>query len=155
MPVTDLTVIPQALTSAAGDLSALGSSLAEANTLAAASTTDVVPAAADEVSAAIAELFSGHGAWWQQLAAQAARFQQEFIQTLAAAANTYSGAEAANTAAVGLGENILSLQTGPGFAATLSSSVPVDLLLRLTNTGLPIVGPWLNAWALAAVGATP
>ena len=129
-----LTVVPAALTAAAGDLSALGSSLAEANTLAAASTTDVVPAAADEVSAAIAELFSGHGAWWQQLAAQAARFQQEFIQTLAAAANTYSGAEAANTAAVGLGENLIGLsQTG------VSSSIPLDVLLGLTNSGIPVL----------------
>ena len=153
--MTDLSVIPAALTTAAGDLSALGSSLVEANTLAATSTTDVVPAAADEVSAAIAALFSGHGAWWQQLAAAAQDFHAGFVQHLAGAAQEYLAAEVVNRGMVGLGENIASVQTGPGFAATVSSSVPVDLLLRLTNTGLPIVGPWLNAWALAAVGATP
>ena len=60
---------PEMMTSAASDLSHIGSSLTAAHAAAAAPTTAVVAAANDEVSAAIAQLFSGHGRAYQALSA--------------------------------------------------------------------------------------
>ena len=48
------------LAAAAADVAGIGSSLSEAHAAAAAPTTAVIAAAEDEVSAAIASLFSGH-----------------------------------------------------------------------------------------------
>lgn len=56
---------PEALDSAATDLVVLGSTLGAATAAAAAQTTGIVAAAHDEVSAAIAALFSAHGQAYQ------------------------------------------------------------------------------------------
>ena len=66
---------PEMMAAAATDLGNIGSSLSEANAAAAASTTRVITAGEDEVSAAIAALFSAHGQGFQALSAQAAAFQ--------------------------------------------------------------------------------
>ena len=71
---------PEFVTAAATDLAGIGSSLSEANAAAAASTTKVIAAGGDEVSAAIASLFSGHGQQFQALSAQAAAFHSQFVQ---------------------------------------------------------------------------
>ncbi|MGB9307828.1 MAG: PE family protein, partial [Mycobacterium sp.] len=82
---------------AAGNLANLGSTLSEANSAAAAQTTSVTAAAADEVSAAIAAVFAEHGQSFQALSAQAAAFHQQFVQTLSGGAQAYAAAEAAST----------------------------------------------------------
>ena len=69
-----VTVAPEMLASAASDLAGIRSMISEANAAAAPSTTAVMAAAGDEVSAAIASLFSGHGQQFQALSAQAAAF---------------------------------------------------------------------------------
>ena len=63
---------PETVASAASDLSSLGSTIRTANLAAAPSTTSVVVAAQDKVSAAIAALFGGYGQKFQALSAQAA-----------------------------------------------------------------------------------
>ena len=67
-----------------------------ANATAAASTTRVIAAAEDEVSAAIASLFSGHAQAFHALSAQAADFHSQFVQALNAGARAYASSEAAN-----------------------------------------------------------
>lgn len=62
-------VAPELLESAAHDLAGIGSSLGEATGLAAAPTTSIVAAGADEVSTAIAALFGSHGQEFQALTA--------------------------------------------------------------------------------------
>lgn len=52
---------PEVFAAAASDVAGIGSSLSAANVAAAVSTTGVLTAAGDEVSAAIAALFSGPG----------------------------------------------------------------------------------------------
>ena len=52
---------PELMTSAATDLATIGSTLSAAQAAAAARTTGIVAAAEDEVSAAIAAVFSAHG----------------------------------------------------------------------------------------------
>ena len=79
---TYLITAPEALTTASQDLTRIGSSLTAAQSAAAPSTTAVVAAAGDEVSAAIASLFSGHGQGFQALGAQAARLHSQFVQAL-------------------------------------------------------------------------
>ena len=68
------------LATAAADVAGIGSSLSAANSVAAAPTTAVVAAAEDEVSAAIASLFSSHGQAFQTLSAQAGAFHAQFVR---------------------------------------------------------------------------
>jgi hypothetical protein len=56
---------PEMMTSAATDLATIGSDLSAAHSVAAARTTAVIAAAEDEVSTAIAALFSSHGTAFQ------------------------------------------------------------------------------------------
>jgi hypothetical protein len=86
---------PEMMTAAAADLATIGSNVNAAHMVAAAPTTSVIPAAADEVSASIAHLFSQHAASYQALAGQAAAFQEQFVQHLTAAAFSYTDVEAA------------------------------------------------------------
>jgi PE family len=89
---------PGMLAATAADVAGIGSSLSEANGAAAPATTRVIAAGSDEVSAAIASLFSGHGKGFQALSAQAAAFHSRFVQALIGGAGAYAGAEAANAA---------------------------------------------------------
>ena len=83
------------MTAAASDLAGIGSNLNAAHLTAAASGVAVIPAAADEVSAGIAHLFSAHAQDYQALAAQASAFHEDFVQHLTASAASYASIEAA------------------------------------------------------------
>ena len=74
--------LPEMLTSAALDLSNIGSAVTAANAAAWAPTAEVLAAAADEESAAVPLLFAGHGQAYQALSAEAAAFHFQFVQTL-------------------------------------------------------------------------
>ena len=95
-----VTALPVELASAAADLQSIGAVVAAGNTAAAAPTTGVVPAAADEVSALTAAHFAAHGALYQELSAQATAIHELFVSTLGASACSYAVAEAANAASV-------------------------------------------------------
>jgi hypothetical protein len=82
------------MTAAATDLTGIGSNVSAAHAMAAARTLLVMPAAADEVSAGIAQLFSQFGQNYQALAAQAAAFEEQFVQILNASAGAYVDIEA-------------------------------------------------------------
>jgi hypothetical protein len=88
---------PEIMTSAATDLATIGSNLCAAH-MAAAPTAAVIPAAADEVSAGIAHLFSQYGGGFQALAGKASVFHDQFVHTLKASAGAYTSAEVANAA---------------------------------------------------------
>jgi len=90
--------VPELMAEAATDLATIGSNLSAAHAAAAPSTLAVIPAAADEVSASIAHLFSQHAQDYQALAGKAAAAQHQFAQNLKASAASYAHAEAANTA---------------------------------------------------------
>jgi PE family len=85
---------PEIMTSAATDLVTIGSNLSAAHTAAAPATLAVLPAAADEVSTGIAQLFSQHAADYQAMAGQAAAFQDQFVQILKTCAGWYASCEA-------------------------------------------------------------
>lgn len=61
---------------------------------------EVLAAGADEVSAAVADLFGAHAQAYQALSAQAALFHEPFVHAMTAGAGAYAGAEAADAAAL-------------------------------------------------------
>ncbi|ORW94390.1 lipase [Mycobacterium sp. IEC1808] len=84
------------MSAAATDVASIGSVVATANRGVAGATTEVLAAAEDEVSTAIAAVFSAHGQGYQALSSQAAAYHQWFVQALAGASGAYSATEAAN-----------------------------------------------------------
>lgn len=71
----------------------------------------VLAAGADEVSAAVASLFSGHAQAYQTLGTQAAAFHERFIQALSTAAGAYGSAEAANASPLQQALNVINAPT--------------------------------------------
>lgn len=94
-----VTTHPEALASAAAGLQSIGAAVAAENTAAAAPTTGVVPAAADEVSALTAAQFAAHAVLYQEVSAQATAIHELFVSTLGTSAGSYAAAEVANAAA--------------------------------------------------------
>ena len=94
-----VTTQPEALTAAAGILQGLGSGMAAGNMAAAAPTTGVVPAAADEVSALTAAQFAAHAQMYQAIGAQATAIHELFVNTLGISAGSYAATEAASAVA--------------------------------------------------------
>jgi PE family len=131
---------PEIMTAAAADLETLGSTLSAAHQAAAPSTLAVIPAAADEVSASIAHLFSQHAADYQALAGQAAAFQHQFVHNLKASAASYASAEAANTAL---------LQPLAATADSIGSALGAfwDQLVNMFNAAVGQLGNlWTTFW---------
>jgi PE family len=135
-----VTVVPEFVGEAAGQIEHIGSALSAAHAAAAGSTTSVAAAAGDEVSAAIAAVFSSHAQAYQALIAQAAAFQTQFTKSLNAGAASYIGAEIANMQAAAappglqaIGDEILSVLEG---ASAQQIELPLDLAgAVITATG--------------------
>ncbi len=92
---------PAELTGAADNLQGVGSTMIAQNAAAAAPTTGVIPAAADDVSALTAAQFATHAEMYQVISAQAAAIHEMFVSTLGASAGSYVATEAANAVAAG------------------------------------------------------
>jgi hypothetical protein len=101
MVSSHLNAAPEALASASAGLSGVGEAIKEATSVAAPSTTSIVPAAADEVSAAITRLFGTYGQHFQALSAQTAAFHARFVHLLSSGGAAYAAAEAANADPLG------------------------------------------------------
>ena len=96
-----VTTQPEALSAAATNLAAIGTTMSAENAAAAAPTTGLVPAAADEVSALTATQFAVHAQMYQAVSAQAEAIHQLFVSTLGTSATSYATTEAANALAAG------------------------------------------------------
>jgi hypothetical protein len=95
-PMTFVTTQPDMIAAAAGQLAGVGSDLTAHNAAAVASTTAVVPAAADEVSALTAAQFASHAAMYQAVSTHAAAVHELFVSVLSASADSYGTTEATN-----------------------------------------------------------
>ncbi|MCV7125198.1 PE family protein, partial [Mycobacterium lacus] len=105
---------PEALAAAAADVAGIGSALRSANAAAVTPTTAVSAAGADEVSAAVAALFSRHGYAYQDLSARMTAFHDQFVQVLNSSSNAYATAEAANVSPFqAAGQQLLNLINAP------------------------------------------
>jgi len=138
-----VTTQPEALAYAAGKLQTLGSAMAAESAAAAAPTTGVVPAAAEEVSALQAAIFGAYGSLYQSVNAQAATIHELFVHTLGASAGSYAAAESANSATTAspLSARIAGLLGSAGNAAA-SADPPGGNLANITNIG---TGNWSAA----------
>jgi hypothetical protein len=94
-----VTTQPEALSAAATNLQGIGSGLNAQSAAAAAPTTGVVPAAADEVSALTAAQFVAQAQLYQAVSQQAAAIHEMFVNTLGTSAGSYAATEVANAAA--------------------------------------------------------
>ncbi len=114
-----LVVTPELLASAAADVQGIGAELDAAHAAAAVPTTGLVAAGADEVSTAVAALFSGHGQAFQALSGQASAFHAQFVQALSGARRRVCGRggrerlAAAGRGAGGVGHPVVFALAGP------------------------------------------
>jgi hypothetical protein len=135
---------PEALVTATSDLAGIGSTLGTASAAAAAPTTGVLAAAADDVSAQVAALFSEHGLGFQQASSQLAAFQEQFVQTLSAGAGSYAAAEAnaAQTLASAVDAPAAALLQNPvvGGAAVQASAGAATVSGALSNVANRVAG---------------
>lgn len=90
---------PEMLAAAAEDLAGIHATLGEATTAAAAPTTGIAAAGADDISAAIADMFGSYGQEFQALGAQASAFHDEFVNLLRSGADAYLSTEAGSASA--------------------------------------------------------
>jgi hypothetical protein len=134
-------VIPGELATAAEDLGNIGTRLEEANAVAALPTSSILPAAADEVSAAIASLFNNQSTTFQELAARGAAFHQGFTQLLGAAFTAYTGTE--QTALQALRNAISDVESPLSsiFSSNEMATAPTNIppLIVPTNSSVAIV----------------
>jgi hypothetical protein len=135
---------PEAVTGAATDIARIGTWLSAANTAAAGSTTGMVAAAEDEVSAAVASLFSSYGQEYEALSARAAAFHSQFVLALSGGAGAYAAAEAANESLLQLLEEEV-INDG-----LFLINLPTNLLV-----GRPLIGNGYNGTTTAQGAGTP
>jgi PE family len=135
---------PEMMAAAATDVAAIGSTLRAAHLAAAAPTVAVLPAAADEVSAAIAQVFSQAAQSFQGLVGKASAFGEHFAQQLTGGGGAYAAAEAVNAASVAADSNsiIQELIDAPagflqGFNSLYNSTTGV-LKFALSFVELPV-----------------
>lgn len=127
-----LVAAPGVLAVAAADLADIGSVLDGARLAAAVSISELVPAAQDEVSKAIATLFSAHGVGFTALSERMSAVHADFAAALDAAGGAYAAAETANVEQV-----LLGVINGPALALL----------------GRPLIGNGANATSPGQAGA--
>ncbi|OBK52033.1 PecA family PE domain-processing aspartic protease [Mycobacterium sp. 1081908.1] len=135
-----LLAVPEVMSDATTSLASIGSTVSAAQAAAAAPTTGVLAAAGDEVSTAIAAMFSQYASAYQALSAQAGTFHAQLVQTLTTGAGAYAATEAANaTPLETLQQDLLGLINAP------------------TNTllGRPLIGNGANGITTAQGVGTP
>jgi hypothetical protein len=152
-----LTTLPEALAAAAAKLEGVGSGMAAQNAAAAAPTTAIAPAAADQVSALQATQFSAFGNLYQSVAAQAQAIHQQLVSALGSNAGSYSATEASNQAAAASTpvSGLLGLFSTPGtaggaasfgingvqnFTAAASDLISMASIGTLQGSGAPAAG---------------
>jgi PE family len=91
-----LSVAPDVVTTAAGNLECIASALGDANAVAAIPTTGVMAPAADAVSEAITQILGTHGEEYQALSTEILSFHEQFVSSLNSGMSKYLATEVAN-----------------------------------------------------------
>ncbi len=148
-------VSPSQLMAAAADVAGIGSAISAANAAALAPTSVLAAAGADEVSAAVAALFSAHAGQYQQLGARAALFHEQFVQALTGAASAYASAEATNVEQQVLG--LISAAAAPaateGAAAKAVWAPPPAVSTATAATAATAARAATPSWSVTAATA--
>ena len=138
---------PEVVTAVAGNLAGIGSTLGEATAAAAAPTTGVAAAAADEVSIALSEIFGTYGQQFQALSAQASAFHNEFVSLLNGGAAAYLSAEAANA-----GQTLANATSTPAAGATSAAGLLGGLLGGGGTPSTGLLGGLLGGGGTSSTG---
>jgi PE family len=149
---------PEVMTAAASDLSGITSAVTAAHASVASAIGGVLPAAGDEVSAGIAQLFTQFGQEFQALTAKAVPAYNAFAQNLANGAASYQDIEA-------LGSQLLADLTGSvnggvngvhtgiqSIIADITGGVNFLLDIAIFSTGAGVFGYIGAALTLAFLG---
>ena len=138
---------PEMVGAAATDLASIGSTISAANAGAAAPTTGVLAVAGDEVSAAIAAMFSAHGQGYQAPSAQAAAFHSQFVATLASSLSSYQTTEAASVNALRSAATDAERLDSPAVTSSVTQipSTANQVTLVVSGTGYTTLPPALLA----------
>ncbi|MFY2860754.1 PE family protein [Mycobacterium sp. THU-M104] len=96
-----VTTQPEMLDAVAGQLAGAGSAMSAQNKAATAPTTEVIPAAADPVSALTAAQFAVYGQLYQSIGSQAEQILSMLVTALRTSAGSYALTEAANALVAG------------------------------------------------------
>ncbi|MDP7730846.1 PE family protein [Mycobacterium sp. TY813] len=143
--MTSMLVQPEIITSVATDIESIGSTVRAAGAAAAAPTSGLLAAAADEVSAAVANFFGTHGQEFQAVIGQVEAYHAQFQQSLAAAANAYvhteTAAAAALQGALGLPAAAAFTPPPPAFPVTNPPFSTFPTAVFIGPTGVPIPPP--------------
>ncbi|MBW0014477.1 PE-PPE domain-containing protein [Mycobacterium sp.] len=139
-------VIPEQVAAAAADVGNIGARLEAANAVAALPTGSIVPAAADEVSAAITAVFNNQATVFRGLTAQATTFHQRFTQLLSAAFTAYTQTEQAALQAL---RNLISEVESP-----LSSFFAQNEMATAPTSVPPLIVPQNSSVAIIVGGTT-
>ncbi len=130
-----LSVVPEAVTTASGDLDELASVVRSANAAAASRTTAIAAPAADEVSTAITAIFGTHAQGFQALGAKASAFHDEFAKLLHGGAAQYLNTEVANAE-----QSLVNAVSMPA-ASRAASGLPSSWYTALSTTNHSSYGP--------------
>ncbi|SOJ53973.1 Triacylglycerol lipase [Mycobacterium simulans] len=153
-----VSVVPDIMARTVDELDRLGSALSAANAAAAAATTGMAPAAADEVSAAIATLLNAQAQEYQSLSAQAATYHSQFVKLLNAGAGSYMSTELANAHAAASSEITQFYGDGP-LGMLLSAQMEyIELPLDLAGpvvTSTAALGQSGNTFVNAVLAGNP
>ena len=143
--LTSVVFEPGIVTSVVADIEGIGSAVGAATAAAAAPTSGLLAAAADEVSEATASFFGSYGQEFQAVIGQVEAYQAQFQQNLAAAANAYVQTETASAAAL---QAILGLPAAspftpppPAFPLTNPPFSTFPTAVFIGPTGVPIPPP--------------
>jgi PE family len=149
MNMSFVIAVPDLVEVAAQDLAGIRSSLDEVTEAIVAPTTSLVPAAQDEVSAAIARLFGAFGQEYQALNAEVAAFHNAFVNAMTSGAAAYLDAEIGNGAALLSGGGSLTADVGAGLSG-----------LGAALSGVSAVGSrpasavrWARFWVLGSAAS--
>ncbi|OBJ77369.1 PE family protein [Mycobacterium gordonae] len=144
--MTSLLAQPEIITSVVADISGIGSTVSAAGAAAAAPTSGLLAAAADEVSEAVANFFGSYGQEFQAVIGQVEAYHAQFQQSLAAAANAYVHTETGAAAAL---QGVLGLPAAaaaftpppPAFPVTNPPFSTFPTAVFIGPTGVPIPPP--------------
>ncbi|WP_156686734.1 PE family protein, partial [Mycobacterium sp. Marseille-P9652] len=109
-----IVAMPEEFAPASSELTGLGLAVRQAHRAAVNATTQIVPAAGDEVSAAVSALFGNFAQEYYGLSAQGIRFHDQFVRALSGGGLAYAATEAESAPPLqALQQNILAAINAP------------------------------------------
>jgi hypothetical protein len=151
-----LIAAPETLATASADLRGIGEAISAARVSAAPAPTLIAPAAADEVSEAIARLMGNYAADFQAISVRSASFHAGFVQNLLHSASAFAGTEAASGLSLQtLKQNLVGAINAPFYALTghplitpgaPAPATPMSQNL-LVNPGFEVADPSVSGYS--------